>query len=424
MSLQAVTKPGSTGGASSVPREFRRIGEDRYFMRLVGIPIEFDVEHVRRERGELIGELYVRTELYGARVFAGILSAGTFNVSSPTRRQALAKVLADAARTSREQIDWTFLLEEFCIRVLEAERAGASAVNLRDVPLRDGDDHHNIDGLILHKRQAGMLFADASSAKSLLALVAAGRLAERGERVGFFDFELDAPDQKVRYHRLFGDSGPDITYVRCSRPLVYEADRLRRIIAEQQITYGFIDSAAFASGGKPEDAEQTLGFFRVLRSFGIGTLTLAHVPKSAEAGVERPFGSQFWFAGVRSLWFGAAQATTPDGQRLVVALYHRKNNLGRLYPAVGFQFDFEPDRTVVSPCSISDVRELAERLPLWQRMKAALNTTPKTLVALADELSASVETLDRTVRRKTLLFTKVSGQDGVTRIALVERRAS
>ena len=46
------------------------------------------------------------------------------------------------------------------------------------------------------------------------------------------------------------------------------------------------------------------------------------------------------------------------------------------------------------------------------------------LADLADDLGANVDTLDKTVRRKTSLFTKVSGEDGITRIALVERRAS
>lgn len=409
---------------SAAPGNIRKIGEDRYFMSVTGVPIEFDLERTRRERGELIGELHVRTELSGARTFQGTLSAGTFNVSNPSGRYTRARMLADAARTKPGQIDWAYLLEAFCIQVLEAERLGSPAIDLRQVALPDPDDHHSIDGLVLPKRQASMIYADAATAKSLLALNYLGRLAAGGERVGFFDFELEAPDQRVRYQQLFGDPehGPEITYVRCSRPLIHEADGIKRVIFENRLTYGVIDSVAFASGGKPEDAEQTLAYFRVLRSFGIGTLNLAHVPKTAETGFERPFGSQFWYNGVRSLWFGAAQATGTD--RLVVGLYHRKNNLGRLYPAVAFQLDFEASHTVVSRCNLAAVQELAERLPIWQRMKTALTAGPKTLAALAADLGRTVDTLDRTVRRKNGLFVRLPGPDGISRIALLERKTA
>jgi hypothetical protein len=57
-------------------------------------------------------------------------------------------------------------------------------------------------------------------------------------------------------------------------------------------------------------------------------------------------------------------------------------------------------------------------------MRALLKAGPQTLAMLSTELGAPVESLDRTVRRKSTLFTRVSGTDGVTRIALVERRAS
>ena len=57
-------------------------------------------------------------------------------------------------------------------------------------------------------------------------------------------------------------------------------------------------------------------------------------------------------------------------------------------------------------------------------MMEAVRHRPLTLAALAKELEAKVETLERTVRRKGNVFTKVSGSDGVTRIALVARQAS
>jgi hypothetical protein len=413
------------GGASDVPRTFRVIGEDRYFMGLVGVPIEFDLEHLRRERGELMGELYVRTELIGARTFQGTLSAASFNVSSSAARQARAKILAEAARTPKEQIDWTFLLEEFCIRVLEAERTGAAAADLREIPVTNTRVAlHNVEGLLLPKAHPSMLYGDGGTGKSLVAAYCAGRLGQQGERVGFFDWELDAADQAQRYRALFGPTGgPSITYVRCNRALVHEADRLRRVVQDEKLTYAVLDSVAFACHGKPEDAEIALQYFRVLRQLGIGTLNLAHVPKAPLPGQERPFGSQFWFNGIRSLWFCASQPNPMNVARLAVGFYQRKNNLGHPAPAVGFQFDFGEDRTTVTRCDPAGVEELAARLPLWQRMRTVLTSGPQTLIALSQELEAKVDTLDRLVRRKSGLFTRINGGDGISRIALVSSRS-
>ena len=114
-----------------------------------------------------------------------------------------------------------------------------------------------------------------------------------------------------------------------------------------------------------------------------------------------------------------------DGRVLGLGYFNRKNNLGRPHAPVGMTVDFDGDRVKFSPAEIATIAELAESLPLWQRLRSALQSgPPRTLAALAEELGAEVDSVDKTVRRKPGLFTKVSGDDGIRRIALVERRAS
>jgi hypothetical protein len=58
-------------------------------------------------------------------------------------------------------------------------------------------------------------------------------------------------------------------------------------------------------------------------------------------------------------------------------------------------------------------------------MKNALKDGPQTIASLAVDLGAPMDSIDKAVRRKSALFTKVTNfPDHVTRIALVERRAS
>ena len=104
-------------------------------------------------------------------------------------------------------------------------------------------------------RHPVILFGDGGTGKSMVALHAGGQLARRGIRVMLADWEFDGREHRERLGRLFGSDMPDILYARCDRPLVFEADRLRRIVTAEQVQYVILDSVAFASNGPPESAE-------------------------------------------------------------------------------------------------------------------------------------------------------------------------
>jgi len=400
-------------------RRFHTLNDgQRFLLHLQDVPIEFDLEHVRRERGELFGQLTVRTELMGARTYGDILNAGTLNLTSPAARKGRAALLAELSRAS--QIDWHRLLEEFACRVLDAEAAGQPSVRLKDVPQRSEPDHFDLDGVLVTRRSPSMLFGDAATGKSVWSLYQLGRLAQQGRRVALFDWELDADAHAKRLRALFPEALPDVRYVNCSRPLIYEIDRLRRVVADDRLEYAALDSVAPACHDEPSSADAATAFFRAVRQLGIGTLLVAHVPKSqVEQGYERPFGSQFWWALVRSAWFLVAQQG--DGSRLITGFYHRKSNLSRLMPAIGFSITFGADRTVIGRCNLEEAPELAERMPLWQRIKDTLKANgPQAIPDLAERLNAKPDAIRKAVQRSTRTFTKVTA-DGTAKLALVSR---
>ena len=69
-------------------------GCDRYQLVFPHSGIQFEVDRLRRQRNELIGELTVRCDLPGARAVNGCLTVGDFNFSSVRARSDRAK-LAD-----------------------------------------------------------------------------------------------------------------------------------------------------------------------------------------------------------------------------------------------------------------------------------------------------------------------------------------
>ena len=403
-----------------IPRRFERVGDGHYRMTVDFGGITFEVDRLRRDRHQLNGELVVRCDLPGARTYNGTLSLADFNLSSASVRSRHAKILE--VRSEAKAVHWDSLLEEFCQRTLQAERAGQPATQLREYPKPAADDDFDVAGVRLLKRHPVILFGDGGGAKSYTALYLAGRLEQRGTRVAYFDWEFSGEDHRDRLERLFGaDDMPAIWYVRCDRALVYEADRLRRIVKEHDIGYGIFDSIAFACDGPPESAEIASAYFRAVRQIGIGSLHIAHTTKGDHSD-RKPFGSAFWHNGARRTWY--VKPSEDAGSSLTIGLFDKKRNIGPPRPAVGFLINFDAERTIYTPVNVADVQDLSTSLPLWQRMKQSVANRPMTLALLSEELDANVDSIDRTVRRKDRVFARTDGSDGVARIALLERRSS
>lgn len=382
--LATVMAAASTAGREN-QYEFEALGTDRYRLRIPGFAITIEVDRLRRDRHELIGELAVFFDLPGARKVGGALSIADFNLSSARARQDRAKLLAQRAQT--DTLDWLGVLEEFCQRVLAADRNGQPAVDLRSLPRPGADDSLEVEGLSLLRRHPTMVFGDGGAAKSYLCLFIGGRLAQRGLRVALFDWELAGEDHRDRLERLFGPSMPKLIYARCERPLVYETDRLRRIGRDEGIEFAIFDSVAFACDGPPEAAEVAGRYFRSVREIGGGSLHVAHINKGDNAD-KKPFGSTFWHNGARATWFAKAGELTDDTSALTVGLFNRKANLGPLRHPVGFRVEFGDDRTTFTRTDVREYPEMAESMSLRQRMAATLRRGALDLAALADEVQA------------------------------------
>lgn len=396
--------------------------DGRYSLQLAEAGIVFTVDRLRRRFGELVGELTVTCDLPGARVVDAnnTISVADFNLSSQRARTERAALLAK--RSEAGEVDWYGLVEDLCARVLAAERAGQPAVHLRDVARPRPDEELDLDGWRLLRSHPVIAFGDGGSLKSILALYAAGVLTQRGLRVLYCDWEFTGGDHRVRLERLFPDAVPDVLYARCDRPLVDEIDRLRRIVTAEGIDYACVDSIAFACDGPPEAAETAAHYFRATRALGVGSLHVAHTTK-AENGDQKPFGSAFFHNGARATWYVQRTTESAAGAEVTIGLFNRKANTGPLRPAVGFTFRFDEDAIDVRRADVARVPELAEKLPLWQRLRPLVAHGPKTIKELAEDLGAEPDSVKRAVARASWLYTKVPSVDGPPRIALVERRA-
>jgi AAA domain len=299
--------------------------------------VEFRADHLRRDHrsGEIAGELTVAAGILGARTIDGILSVGSFNFTSVEARSRRAKLLRERARTGTK-IDFLELLEGFCQYIAEQERVGTPAVTLRDVVVRSSDDRFfDVLRVRLLMDQFSMLFGAGDSLKSLLALKVLTEVAAQGGRGLYGDWELNAEDHRHRLGAICGANMPEaIRYCRCDRPLVYEIDRLRRIVRAEGISYVVLDSVGYGTLGDPAEAAAALEYCRAVGQLGVGVLAIAHITKTGDQNDQMPYGSVFWHTSARMTWNVKRSETSDDGDLVTLGCFNRKSNLGARRPAV------------------------------------------------------------------------------------------
>lgn len=396
---------------------FRIVADGHYHIAFPNWGIEFTVDRLRRERNELHCELSVACGLVGAKAIDGVLSVGTFNLSSPVAAQQRAKLLAERARA--KGLDWLALLEEVRQRILAAERTGEPSISLRDVRVPPDDGEYEVLGLRFPREHLTIDFGDGGSLKSYLLLLKLVTLASQGIRVGLFDWELDQVTHRRRLEQLCGHELPDIRYAHCDRPLTHEIDRLRRIIRTDQLAYVGLDSVGYGTAGAPEAAEAALDYCRAVRQLGVGAGALAHVSK-AENGDQRPFGSAFWHNSARSTW-NIKLAAPIARHTLQLAAFNRKTTLSHLSLPVGLQAQFADDRLTFTRIDVATIEGMADALPLWQRIRSHVQPGARTIAEIAEALDAKPDTVKKALERKPGTFTCLTNTpDGIHRWGLIQ----
>lgn len=402
---------------SVTQRIFRERGEQRYSLELLPARVTLSVDRLRRSSQELWGELAVHVDssiMPSALHIDGLLSLGDMNFSSVNARTTRAKVLA--RRSGVERLDWEGFLEEFSLRVINAERHGKPAVVLADIELNVTDeqtDAWSLRGFPILKTLPMVLFGDSSSGKSYFATWLAGELAAEGVNVLYADWEFEVNEHRKRLQRLFQPMPRNVFYVRCDTPLPAQSDRLYRIIKEHQIGYGIFDSIGFAIDGPAEAQESARTYFKALRQLGIGSLNIAHIAKAREDGKDPTiFGSTFFRAGARSVWYVDRATTNPPGE-IRFGLHHRKNNVGELLAPRGYKLVFNAHTTRIEDVDIKTVDELSVQLPILDRIKKQLSEGAMTPKALSEELNLPIGSIRSCLSRHKSQFIKVGPKVGL-----------
>jgi hypothetical protein len=408
------------------PRKFEVvIPSERFRLLMPGLSLTLEADHLRWERGELIGQLTVALDLAGVASVDGIAESSTMNFSSLSTRSNRAGLLAKLTRTP--DYPWSDILQTFCLQALKAVADGDPAVDLRDVaPEAASDTAETVLGIPVLRYDPMMIVAKGGEGKSLLLLKILGDLERRGFRVGYIDSEWNPFVHADRLSKLYGaDSRPSIAYLRLNRSLPMEADRVRRFVYERGLDFIGLDSVGMGSDASLEYSDAPNQYLRAVRSLGrIGSILISHTKHDAADGShKRPYGSPYWLNGCRSVWF--LKSAPLSVTRYEVALEHIKYNTKKS-DTVALSFEFG-DHISITPIAADDLTELAGSVPIRDRIMSALKRRGSmTLDDLAEELNEKRDTVKRVINRDLRKsITKVESSDGkIVKFGLLERRTA
>ncbi|HET7713868.1 MAG TPA: AAA family ATPase [Patescibacteria group bacterium] len=369
--------------------------------------IRAEVERITEHRDELTAEVTINSKRLPS---PGLLHSARLNLVSSQARNTLAKALS----VREPDLDWGGVVEALCFLVREHYRAGDPAIAIQSYVPSPAAPW--VVEPFVERGGCTVIFADGGTGKSLLAMgiscTLAGTHDVLGRRHGtpqpvlYLDWETDAD---TFYHRIqaiakgHGTTVPTIYYRRQVASLAEAAPTLRKEVIKLGIGMVVVDSLGPARGGEPESAEATIKLFNAARSLGVPWLALDHVTKSQGNDSTRPFGSTYTHNLARLTW-GLDKAQEDSADATVVSWSNHKRNNGRLLGKIGMRLSFvtDPtDRLMMVTFQRVDLLEtdLADKMPLHNRIAYTLKRGPMTVDQLAGELQANRDSVSRALRR-------------------------
>lgn len=395
-------------------RTFTRQGLG-YVMHVPEIAGEFAVSRIRTKSGDTHGEVVVSCGLVGTKSSDGVLHQANLNLGSTTSRKTLAATLRE--RSNAPEIDWPDLLEDFCRRVLAAERKGAPVVTVGNRPQLLLAPWRLEP--ILAEGKPTIIYGKGGDGKSTLATLIAvsvvtGATLVDGWRprrapVLYLDWEAEDVDLDLRVKAIAAGANipypVEVAYRRCYRPLADEAEEISRVVAEGGYGLAIVDSLALAAGTSNEGsdaAEAAIRLFAAFRLLGTTVLALGHVSKAdlSEPGkAATPYGSVFYTNLARST-FELRRSPGSDGTARL-GLYNTKTNVSRPLPPVGLEEvrDEEAGTIAFRRFEVVDDPTLAQRVSLSDRILAALVDGDLKDLEIAELVGASEKVVNATLNR-------------------------
>lgn len=372
--------------------------------------VAMGMDRLHESRDELKAEVIVESLLAGR-----VLGPVRLNILSSESQTRFASACQQRVNgLTKEQ--WHAIIVHACAVVAKQYRAPAPIYDLSQVE-GSTDIEYLIPGLV-PLDETTVLYGDGESAKSVTALriaasVKLGQELPWGARptrtcdVLYLDWETNPRTVAGRLRRValgMATSVPAIHYRQCFRSLTDELPNIREVIDKRHIGLVIVDSIGFAASGALVEDETARNAMNAMRQMSPATrLVVAHISADAArqtSGTARPFGSAFFWNGMRS-GLELRRADEAPTDEIKLGLYHRKANDGEHHKPIGIDVMFDGRVGAISfvESDINDAPDLAARTSLSSRLRALLRKGAAETTDLAVELEMPADTITRTLRR-------------------------
>lgn len=397
-----------------------------WVLRVPELTADIAVRRLTRSHGDMTGEITVSCALPGTRSSDGHLHQARFNLSSTSARATLAKTLTQ--RADVPNLDWADLLEDFCRRVLAAEREGAPVVRVGTLP-RPASVSWRLDPMVPIGKPV-ILLGEGGSGKSTLAAAFAisvetgvalvpGIIPRRGTSL-YLDWEDDADTLNGRVAELAAGANiadpVTIAYRSMAGVLADQAERIAEIVAALSIDFLIVDSVGLAAGTSSDGAdaaESALRLFAALRVIelaraGVAFLLIDHVSK-AEAEIvgrgARPYGSIYKVNLARALFEIRRSERT-------IGIFNTKSNVRSLLAPMAYVVHHESGSIEYEATGVLPATMLARKLTVGDAIADLLEAVGHMAYEdIATRLGRNPDVVRSTLNRDKARFGKLpSGQ--------------
>ncbi len=368
--------------------------------------IKIEVTRLKQHSDRVTGEVAISTSAPG---YSPHLHQANFNFSSSTTREKLAKILQPLYK----EADWYTILEQLSVYTLRKIRQGEPVITLWPLEAKNPPEYL-LEPFVI-KNYPTVIYGDPSAGKSLMSQIIIAltslpwydnplnvKTAQTPVKCLVFDYETDQETvswQLGCIQRGMGLPAFPIAYRRCFSPLCDDVEQSLQAIQESEAELLIIDSLGPACGGEMNDAQPALAYFNAIRRLNITSITLAHNTKNAETKTTSIYGSVFFQALARSIW-EVRKAQEAGEDTLSIGLFHRKPPpFGKLHKPLGFKFEFNEHKTMVSVEDPRTIGEILERMGTQQRITEALKAGPLSNKDLVEQLELSQGSVAMAVKR-------------------------
>lgn len=343
-----------------------------------------------------------------------VLGPAYLNMLSSTSQATFANACAERVNGLDKAV-WRALVVQACGIVYKQYSAPTPTIDLSTVE-DSGPLQYLVPGWI-PEEETTVVYGDGESAKSLLSLVIAfcvatghelpwGARPKQGE-VLYLDWETNVRTVARRLRRIaLGElaATPKIHYRQCFRSLADELPSIREEISKKKIALVIVDSIGFAASGSLNEDETARAVMNAMRQMHPATrLGVAHVSKESalSSGAVKPFGSAFFWNGMRSGIEVRRSEDQPNRDAIDLALFHRKANDDEHTMPLGLRvlFDGRDKGILFTQGNLEEAPDLAARTSLSARIRRMLRDGAKTTAQMAEDLEVKESTVRTTVGR-------------------------